>query len=47
MRLVLWRWSSIFLGARKRQAIPTLGQSDASLEDAGSQNADFRKRGSK
>lgn len=44
MRLVLRRWSSIFLGARKRQAIPTLGQSDASPEDVGSQDASSRKR---
>lgn len=45
MRLVLRRRASLFLRARKRQAIPTLGQSDASFEDAGSQDASSRKRG--
>lgn len=44
MRLVLRRWSSIFLGARKRQAIPTLGQSDARFANAGSQNTNSGKR---
>lgn len=44
MRLVLWRWSSFFLRVRKRQAIPTLGQSDARFANAGSQDANFRKR---
>lgn len=45
MCLVLRRRTSFFLGARKRQAIPTLGQSDASFANAGSQNTNSGKRG--
>ena len=42
---ILRRRATIFLGAWKRQAVTTLGQSDASSTDARPQNADYRKRG--